>query len=280
MVLAQETRVEEKQSEETVPKNLQTEQLVAWCIVPFDAAERGPVERAEMLRELGLRRLAYDWREKHVPSWPAELKALAEHDIELTSFWCSASLSPASDPGAQRILKFLRKHKVTTQLWVMLPDHELAKIDDESQRVARAAEAIRQLAEPAGEIGCQVGLYNHGGWIGRPDTLVKVIHSLDDLSNVGIVYNFHHAHDDLDAFPAALRNMKPYLLCLNLNGTTVGGPKIQTFGDGELDAQILGWIREAKYTGPVGILDHRNELDARDSLLSNLQGLRKLLETD
>lgn len=266
-------------AEEKIPKNLQTEQLVAWCIVPFDAAKRGPLERAEMLRELGLRRLAYDWREEHVPTWPAELKALKQHDIELTSFWCSASLNPASDTGAQRILKFLREHDVKTQLWVMLPDHELAKIENESQRVARAAKAIRQLAEPAGEIGCQVGLYNHGGWIGRPKTLVKVIEALDDLDNVGIVYNFHHAHEDLSAFPEALNLMKPHLLCLNLNGTTVGGPKIQTLGEGELDERIVSWIREVEYAGPIGILDHRDQLDARESLLSNLNGLRRLLET-
>ncbi len=266
-------------AEEKTPKNLQTKQLVAWCIVPFDAAKRGPVERAKMLQELGLRRLAYDWREEHVPTWPDELEALKKYDIELTSFWCSASLSPATDTGAQRILEFLRDNGVQTQLWVMLPDHELAKIDDESQRVARAAKAIRELAEPAGKIGCKVGLYNHGGWIGRPDTLVKVMDSLKDLDNVGIVYNFHHAHDDLDAFPKALGEMKPYLLCLNLNGTTVGGPKIQTLGKGKLDAQIISWIREADDEGPIGILDHRDELDARESLLSNLDGLRKLLET-
>ena len=36
--------------------------LVAWCIVPFDAARRGPVERAAMLDELGIRRLAYDYQ--------------------------------------------------------------------------------------------------------------------------------------------------------------------------------------------------------------------------
>ena len=35
--------------------------LVAWCVVPFDASGRGPAERAEMLKALGLTKLAYDW---------------------------------------------------------------------------------------------------------------------------------------------------------------------------------------------------------------------------
>ena len=31
--------------------------LVAWCIVPFDAKKRGPEERAAMLEKLGLQAL-------------------------------------------------------------------------------------------------------------------------------------------------------------------------------------------------------------------------------
>ena len=41
--------------------------LVAWCIVPFDAKKRGPEERAEMLHRLGFLRFAYDWRDEHLP---------------------------------------------------------------------------------------------------------------------------------------------------------------------------------------------------------------------
>ncbi|MEZ6073931.1 MAG: hypothetical protein R3C10_27535 [Pirellulales bacterium] len=48
--------------------------LVAWCIVPFDAAKRGPEERAVMLERLGIRRLAYDYRAEHVPTFDAEVE--------------------------------------------------------------------------------------------------------------------------------------------------------------------------------------------------------------
>src|SRR5262249_27037481 len=43
--------------------------LVAWCIVPFDAKKRGPEERAAMLERLGFRRFAYDWRAEHLPTF-------------------------------------------------------------------------------------------------------------------------------------------------------------------------------------------------------------------
>src|SRR5689334_19825160 len=61
--------------------------LVAWCIVPFDAKKRGPEERAEMLDRLELRRFAYDWRAEHLPQLEAELAALKKHGIELTAVW-------------------------------------------------------------------------------------------------------------------------------------------------------------------------------------------------
>ncbi len=257
--------------------NLARESLVAWCIVPFDAAKRGPEERAKMLKELGLRHLAYDWREEHVPTWDDELSALKKHGIELTAFWCSSSLTPAQDASTQRIVRFLKRTGQTTQLWVMLPDHELAKTGDEEARVKRAAAAVRELAQQVAPLGCKVGLYNHGGWIGKPSSLVKVMQELSDLKNVGIVYNFHHAHEDLAAFPQALVDMRPYLLCLNLNGTTVGGPKILPLGSGEEDKKILTWIEASQYAGPIGILDHRSEQDAKQSLQQNLDGLHRLL---
>src|SRR4051794_15466579 len=51
------------------------ENLVAWCIVPFDSKKRGPEDRAAMLERLGFRRFAYDWRAEHVPTFDAEIEA-------------------------------------------------------------------------------------------------------------------------------------------------------------------------------------------------------------
>lgn len=263
------------------PRNLLPEELVAWCVVPFDAQQRTPEARAEMLSELGMTRMAYDWRAEHVASWDAEVDALRRHNIELTAFWCPSSLEPLEDENVQRIVEFVKRRGVHTQLWLNLPSAQLEKIDSQEQRVARAAIAIKQLAEQVRPLGCQVGLYNHGGWIGKPANLVRIMQQLPEQGNVGIVYNFHHAHAELADFPEALYAMLPYLMCLNLNGTDpVSDPKpaekIVPFGRGKLDGQILSWLRMVQYTGPVGILDHRPEIDARQSLQSNLDGLQKL----
>src|SRR6266446_2773413 len=74
--------------------------LTAWCVVPFDAKKRGPEERAEMLEELGIKRLAYDYRAEHIPTFDAEMEALKRHGIELVAWWFPTTL----DDEARQIL--------------------------------------------------------------------------------------------------------------------------------------------------------------------------------
>ena len=57
--------------------------LMAWCIVPFDSAQRGPEERAQMLQRLGITQFAYDYRAEHIPSFEAEIAACRAHGIQL-----------------------------------------------------------------------------------------------------------------------------------------------------------------------------------------------------
>ena len=56
-----------------VPDNMTPEKLAAWCIVPFDAKKRTPTQRAEMLKRLGIKRCAYDWRGEHVMEFEEEI---------------------------------------------------------------------------------------------------------------------------------------------------------------------------------------------------------------
>src|SRR5882724_1845577 len=67
--------------------------LVAWCIVPFDAKKRGPEERAAMLEKLGIHRFAYDYRAEHIPQFDAEIDALQQHQIELVAWWFPTTLN-------------------------------------------------------------------------------------------------------------------------------------------------------------------------------------------
>src|SRR2546423_10255495 len=75
-------------AEEKVSEGLYARKnLVAWCIVPFDAKKRTPAQRAEMLDRIGLHRYAYDWRAEHLPTFDQELGELEKHHVELTAVW-------------------------------------------------------------------------------------------------------------------------------------------------------------------------------------------------
>ena len=243
--------------------------LVAWCIVPFDAKQRGPKARVEMLAQLGVRRVAYDWRDNHIKEWDEELTQYNAHGIELVGFWAPAR--------HDEILALFKRHDLKAQLWVDGPAG--ADGQPQSQRVESVAAALLPLARKAKDAGCTVGLYNHGGWFGEPENQIAVIEQLrkSDVDNVGIVYNLHHGESHVGRFPQLLPKMKPYLLCLNLNGMKKGGPKILPLGQGDDDLRLLRAIRDSGYQGPVGILNHREEIDAEQGLKQNLDGMKRLL---
>src|SRR5262245_13996738 len=189
--------------------------LVAWCVVPFDAKKRGPEDRAAMLAKLGFKHFAYDCRAEHLPSFDAEVQALKKHGIELTAVWFPAAL----DNDAKALLAVIRKHKLTPQLWVMLSDP--APKGDQAAKVAAAVATLKPVVAEAEALGCKVALYNHGSWFGEPENQLAVKEKLGSAS-VGLVYNLHHGHDHLDRFPKLMETMKPHLLCLNLNGMVPG----------------------------------------------------------
>lgn len=254
--------------------------LVAWCIVPFDAKKRGPEERAEMLKRLQLRRLAYDWRAEHVPTFDAEVEAMKRHGIEITAWWFPGSLNDT----AKTILAVVERHGIKPQLWITGGGAMTASPEEQRQRVEAEARRLRPIAEAAAKLGCKVGLYNHGGWFGEPENQIAIIEQLrrDGVTNTGIVYNFHHGHDHITRFAELWKKMQPYLLAVNLNGMTIGGDKagkkILILGQGAKELPMIRTIADSDWRGPVGILDHRTELDAEVALRDNLAGLDALVK--
>ncbi|SFI86093.1 DUF6797 domain-containing protein [Planctomicrobium piriforme] len=240
--------------------------LVAWCIVPFDASHRTPAQRAAMLQELGLRRCAYDWRAEHVPTFEEEILEYQKHGIEMFAFWA----------GHDQAYALFEKYNLHPQIWRTA---ESPAGDTEEAKVAAAAEKIVPLAQKTKQLGCPLGLYNHGGWGGEPRNLVAVCQKLrsQGFDHVGIVYNFHHGHGHIDDFAEFFTQMQPYLLCLNINGMNASGtPKILGIGKGEHELKMLQTVAASGYQGPIGILNHRVELDAKEGLLENLNGLNTL----
>jgi arylsulfatase A-like enzyme/sugar phosphate isomerase/epimerase len=251
------------------------ENLMAWCIVPFDAVKRSPEQRAMMLRDLGIKRFAYDYRAEHIPSFEREIVALNENGIELSAWWFPTTLNEE----AKMTLSLFEKMKVHPQLWVMGGGNANMPTAEAGAFATAEVERIRAIAMAAQKIGSQVALYNHGGWFGVPENQLEIIRRVN-MPNVGIVFNLHHAHDQLGRLPAVLAMLKPHLLAININGMQTDGEKqgkkILPIGDGDRDIEVLKAISESGYTGPIGILNHTDE-DAKTRLERNLSGLETLV---
>lgn len=249
--------------------------LVAWCIVPFDSKKRGPEERAAMLEKLGVHKFVYDYRAEHIPTFDAEMEALKRHHIELVGWWFPTSLNGE----ARQILDVIKRHGMTKcDLWVMGGGAPIKSAEEQKQRVDAEAARLKPIAEEAAKLGVRVGLYNHGSWFGEPENQIEIIEWLkqDGITNVGIVYNLHHGHEHMARFAELLQKMKPYLICLNVNGMSKAGDKngqkILPIGAGDDDLRVFKIIKDSGWYGPVGILNHTNE-DAEARLQDNLDGL-------
>ena len=260
------------QAEKPGAKLFRKENLVAWCIVPFDSKKRGPAERAEMLSRLEISKVAYDWREEHVATFETEILQYQERRLEFFAFW---SWHPAMEP-------LIRKHNIQPQIWITNPS---PAGETQQARLEAAAHNLRPLVEKAKQLDLKLGLYNHGDWGGEPTNLVEVCQHLRTrhaTDQIGIIYNFHHGHEHIDDFAEALALMQPYLLCININGMAdpakiaSGADKILPVGSGIHEKPMLQIVAASGYNGPIGILDHRMGVDAEQSLRENLAGLQKV----
>ena len=153
--------------------NMAKDQLVAWCIVPFDAKQRGPAERAEMLKRLGLKRVAYDWRERHVKEFEEEILQYKKHGLEFFAFWSAH----------EEAFSLFAKHRIHPQVWVTAPS---PNAESHEARVIAAAQALAPLVKCTRQLGCKLGLYNHGNWGGKP----AIASACGDIQTTGMWASF------------------------------------------------------------------------------------------
>lgn len=252
--------------------------LIAWCIVPFDNKNRTSVERAQMLNKLGINKLAYDWREKHIPSFDDEVNALKKHNITLQSFWYYSGPHPENDKNFDTIIEVLKRHNVKTQIWTMITGIKDLDGMSQQQKIEAVSKPVKYIADKAAEAGSTVGLYNHGGWFGEPENQLAIIEHLK-LPNLGMVYNFSHAEDQIHRFPEFYPKILPYLYAINLTGLKGGFPaKVVPVGEGNIEYKMMKIIEQSSYSGPIGIINEDFAADAEDGLKMNMEGLRKYLK--
>ena len=254
------------------------DQLYAWCIVPFDSKERSPQERIEMLSRLQFEQYAYDWREQHLDEMATEWELALENDIEVSSVWMWIDQRHDTigdlNGANEKVFEALKTTGLKTQLWVSFHANFFEGLAQE-EAVVKGSAMINYLCQRADSLSLGIGLYNHGDWFGEPQNQIAIIKALPDC-NLGLIYNFHHGHHQVEQFDQLVDLMMPYLWAVNLNGMRKGGPKILPIGSGDLEQGMIQTLTNKGYDGPFGILGHVEERDVALVLKENLEGLSNL----
>ncbi len=229
-----------------------------------------------MLRDLGFTKFAYDWRDQHLPTFPEEVEALRENNIELTSvwWWVDGQGKNLLNDGNQQLLNYLDSLNLSCDIWMSF-DERFFEGKDDSEKLEAAIETITALHRLASSVGARLQLYNHGAWFGDPRNQIRIIEE-SGLSDIGMVYNFHHAHQQIDQFPELLEVMLPYLNTVNINGMNIAGPMILTVGQGEFEKEMLKTLAASGFKGNIGIIGHLENEDVKLVLDRNIKGLQKI----
>jgi quinoprotein glucose dehydrogenase len=248
--------------------------LHAWCIVPFDAAHRDPEQRAAMLERLGFRHFAYDWRAGDVPNFDAEFDAIQRHHIDLAAVWFPDS-GPADQAPQEALLDALRRHHLRPQLWVMCTGAPPLGPDGAQKGIEQQAQRLLAVVKQGRPYGCPVAIYPHDGWAGSPDTDLAILARLRELGapDVGFVYNFNHAQEDIAQFPRIWARIEPRVTVVNLDGMVEEGPRVLYLGSGDKELEMMRTIEQSGWHGPVGIISEQGDKDAELVLKNNLLGL-------
>jgi sugar phosphate isomerase/epimerase len=213
-----------------------------------------PPRQASTLAALGYDGISYNYTN------PADLAVwrheLAARRLRLVALYFPVRLDGPSLLPAGFVEAVAQLRGSDTVLWPVIPNPRLP-----GDHQARALAAIREVADLAADAGLRVALYPHKD--SYPATaeqaLDLVLHS--GRANLGLTVNLAHelAAGNGPRLPGIVRRAAPLLTLVTVNGATDRPAPgwtnhIKRLGDGEYDvAAVLRALRDARYTGPVGV---------------------------
>ena len=168
----------------------------------------------------------------------------------------------------------MRENNIKSDLWFTFNNNYFSDLNDE-EKLTKAVKSVGELREIAAELGGKIAIYNHMDWFGEPANQVRIIEKLG-VEDIGIIYNFHHGHHQIDDLKKNLEIMMPYLWTVNLNGMNPGGPKIVPLGSGEKELEMMQILKDSGFKGTIGIIGHMEGVDTKPILETNLAGLEEL----
>ncbi len=256
--------------------DLDTTAIYAWCIVPYDKLNRTPEQRIEMLKDLGITKYAYDWRMQDLKNMQQELLLAKENNINIFSVWLwidgNWDTPQKLNDSNQKMFQILEQTGYQGELWVSFHNNYFEGLAQE-EALIKGVKMIEFLSEKAETLDCKIALYNHGDWFGDPLNQLQIIKQLPN-HDIGMVYNFHHAHQQIDEFYEFVPKIMPYLWHVNLSGLKKEGPKILPIGKGDHEKEMIKFLLKNNYKNDFGILGHVEDKDVKLVLKENFEGLK------
>jgi hypothetical protein len=93
----------------------------------------------------------------------------------------------------------------------------------------------------------------------------------NDVSGVGMVYNFSHGHRDVADFPAIWKRIQHYVVAVNVTGM-VRDERLVPPSQGDHELEMLRTIQQSGWRRPVGLIAQQGG-DAEVTLGNDLRGL-------
>lgn len=237
-------------------------------------------EQVKMLKEAGYDGCGYAvWLGDEMER---NLKILDDAGLQSFMFWVSVNLKAESGKTYdQRLLDAIRKLKGRpATICVLLGGFKAG----DPQGMEPAIKVLRELGDVAAEAGLRISIYNHvGNWTESLPFIVEVVRKVDH-PQVGFNFNLCHwlKVDGNGDYRSMLRDNAKKLFVVTINGAQRDARVwtnglIQPLDKGNFDnGQLLAFLTEIGYAGPVGLMCFGVPGDAADHLTRSMEAWKKL----
>jgi sugar phosphate isomerase/epimerase len=243
----------------------------------IDESHKSAKSQVDMLKELGYAGIGY-WERNPANGATGLAEMLGELDksnLKMFGAYFTIKLEEPAEkyiPLIEDSIRSLAGRKST--IWIAMTSdvHQKSTVGGDEQAVA----IISRIADIANKNGVAVALYPHEDfWLEKIEDAVRVAEKIN-RRNVGVVFNLYHwlKTDKPANMATAVAKAMPYLLVVTINGTTEAG-SIETLDRGTFDVyRFLKAIKQAGFTGPVGLQGYGIGGDVRENLRRSMQTWR------
>jgi sugar phosphate isomerase/epimerase len=245
-----------------------------------DAKHQTAKQQVEMLKELGYDGIGIGYNAGK--GLTEMLEELDENGLRLFAVYLGVNIDPGQqkyDPRLKEAIETLKDRNAILWPYITSKKHKPSSPQGDD----RAVEIIREIADMAAESGLRVALYpHHAFWLERVEDAIRIAKKVN-RKNVGVTFNLCHwlRVDDENSMRSLIKSAMPYLFVVTINGADSGGKNwnqlIQTLDRGSFNmAKFLKTLKNAGYTGPIGLQHYGIKGDAHENLMRSMNGWRKL----